>query len=114
MLLILLAILLFAVAGYMVAEVVTAPGRAGQYGRLRLSPTHRKLSFHERVTAPAGERLARIVLRTNPKTTLETVNAKLLSAGLGRTISPTGFLASKAVLAFGGLGGGAIFGGAAA
>jgi tight adherence protein C len=122
MLLILLAILFLAVAGYMVAEVVTAPAReretlvkrAGQYGRLRLSPTHRKLSFHDRVTAPAGERLARIVLRTNPKSTLETVNAKLLSAGLGRTISATGFLASKAVLAFGGLLGGAIFGGAAA
>jgi tight adherence protein C len=120
MLLILLAILFLAVAGYMVAEAVTAPAReretlvkrAGQYGRLRLSPTSRQRSFHERVTAPAGERLAGFVLRTNPKATLETVNAKLMSAGLGRTISPTGFLASKAVLALVGLTVCAIFGGA--
>src|SRR4051794_37149715 len=122
MLLILLAILLLAVAGYMVAEVVSAPAReretlvkrAGQYGRLRLSPTSRQRSFHERVTAPAGERLAGFVLRMNPKATLDSTNAKLLSAGLGRTLSSTGFLASKAVLAVVGLVVCAIFGGAAA
>ena len=122
MLLILLALLLLAVAGYMVASAVTAPAReretlvkrAGTYGRMRLSPTQRKLSFHERVTAPAGERLAQAVLRTNPKTTLESVNAKLLSAGLGRTLTATQFLASKAVIAIGGLLVCALFGGMAA
>jgi tight adherence protein C len=107
MLLILLALLCLGIAGFMAAEAVTAPARereslvkrAGQYGRLRLSPANRQRSFHERVTAPAGDRLAQFVLRLNPKATVDSVNAKLLSAGLGRTITPTGFLASKAVLA---------------
>ena len=120
MLLILLALLLLAAAGFLAAQAVTAPGRerealvkrAGQYGRLRLTTANRPKSFHERVTAPAGERLAGLVLRLNRKATVDSVNTKLLSAGLGRTISPTGFLASKAVIALAGLVACAIFGGA--
>jgi tight adherence protein C len=122
MLLILLALVCLAAAGFLAAEAVTAPARereslvrrAGQYGRLRLTPANRQRSFHERVTAPAGERLAGFVLRLTPKATLETVNAKLLAAGLGRTLTPNGFLASKAVLGGGCLLLGLIFGAAMA
>jgi tight adherence protein C len=59
--------------------------------------------FKERVLVPGRERLARLVLRVNPRTSVEAVSLKLLTAGLGRRISPTSFLALKACLGLGGL-----------
>ncbi len=41
------------------------------------------------------ERAARAVLRINPKMTVELVTMRLLSAGLGRRVSPIAFLAAK-------------------
>ncbi len=55
---------------------------------------------------PAAARLARLALRVNPRVTMESVALKLLAAGMGRTMTPTVFLAAKAVL--GGVG--ALFG----
>jgi tight adherence protein C len=43
--------------------------------------------------------LAKWVLKINPRTSLESISLKLLGAGLGRRITPTGFLAAKGVLA---------------
>ena len=56
-------------------------------------------SLKERAVGPLVEKLARVVLRINPKASIDSVSYKLVSAGLSRSISPTGFLASKAGLA---------------
>jgi tight adherence protein C len=59
-------------------------------------------SFRDRALAPMSTGLARFVLRVNPRTTIESINLKLLSAGMGRTLSPTTYLAAKALLGAGG------------
>jgi len=61
--------------------------------------------FAERALAPIVAKLARLMLRINPKSSLDVVSAKLISAGM-RNTSPTGFLAAKAALGIGG----AVFG----
>jgi hypothetical protein len=61
----------------------------------------REQPFRDRVIEPAVERLAKLVLRINPKTNVDGVRGKLLAAGLGRTVSPTVFLAAKAAVGIG-------------
>ena len=109
-----LAVLLLALAAYLVGEVATLPARervrsisrAARYGRVRLPGGVERLQFRERVFDPASARLASLTLRLNPKATHELVAARLQSAGLSRRVSATAFLAAK-----GGLGiGGAVFG----
>jgi tight adherence protein C len=106
-----LATLLLAGAVYLVGEIVTYPARerhqalrrASNYGRLRfqaVSPD--RMQFSDRVLAPAAARLARLALRVNPRVTVESVGLRLLGAGMGRTMTPTVFLAAKA--AIGGVG----------
>ena len=110
-----LSFLTLAAAVYLAAELVTQPARerqlalrrASNYGRLRfqsLAPD--RLRFKERVFTPASDQLARLALRLNPRVSVESVRLRLLAAGMGRTLTPTSFLAAKA--AFGGLG--ALFG----
>ena len=110
-----LAVLLLAAAVYMAAELVTQPARqrqvalrrASTYGRLRFqNASPDRMRFKERVFSPASDSLARLALRLNPRVTVETVGLRLLAAGMGRTMTPTAFLAAKA--AFGGVG--AVFG----
>ncbi len=109
----LLALATFLLAGavYLVGEIVTYPARerhqalhrASNYGRLRfqaVSPD--RMRFSDRVLSPAAARLARLALRVNPRVTVESVGLRLLSAGMGRTMTPTVFLAAKA--AIGGVG----------
>ena len=67
------------------------PGRTPERLKLLLQPR----PFRDRVVNPAKERLAGLVLKIHPKTTLDSVRVKLLAAGMGRTVSPTGFLAAK-------------------
>src|SRR4029079_7147682 len=55
--------------------------------------------------------LAHGVLKVNPRMTVDAVSARLMGAGLGRVISPTTFLASKAAAAIGGVVGCVIVGG---
>ena len=118
MLLILLAILFLAGAAYLFGEAATAPARdrqvsvkrAANYGKFRAALGAREQPFRDRVVAPAVERLAKFVLRVHPKTTVEGVRGRLHAAGLGRTVSPTGFLAAKAAVGIGGLLVGLIFG----
>jgi len=111
-LLFLLAFATLAAAAYFGVEAVTAGAkarrtavrRAGTYGRLRrkaLLPDRAQLS--ERAVVPVKEALAHWVLRLTPKLRLEDVSRKLLAAGLGRRVSPTGFLALKGALAIGAL-----------
>jgi tight adherence protein C len=87
--------------------------RAASYGqRGAVGPVREPL--RQRTLDPLKQRLAEGALRLTPKATVESVTFRLLSAGLGRRVSPTGFLAAKAVLALFGLFFGGLLGGAAA
>jgi tight adherence protein C len=118
--LIVFAILFLAGAAYLVGEAVTAPAReregsvkrAANYGKIRAALGEREQPFRERVIGPARDRLAKVVLRIHPKTSVDGVRSRLLAAGL-RNVSPTGFLAGKAAVGIGGLLLGMLLGGAA-
>ena len=118
MLLLLLGLMMFGIAIYVFAEAATATarqrtvaiGRATRYGELSREGAA-ELKFRERVLAPGVARLARISLRLNPRMTVQAVEAKLLSAGLARKVTPTAFLATKAALGVAGLAFGTIVGG---
>ena len=110
--LLVVAVLMLALAVYLVGEVVTLPGRerdravrrAANYGRSRVQSTGlAQLRFRQRVLVPATLKLARLALKLNPRVTLESISARLLAAGMGRQITPTAFLAIKAA---GGIAGG--------
>ena len=107
-----LAVALLAAAVYLVGEVVTYPARerqqslrrASNYGRFRFAGAGpERLRFRERVVGPMSDRLARLALRVDPRVSMESVGLRLLAAGMWRTMTPTSFLAAKAVGA--GLGG---------
>ncbi len=110
MMLLLFALICLATAAYYVGELVTAPARerqnlvtrATQYGRMRVIHGRELPRFRDRAIAPAVARLAGLMLRVNPRTTVEGVSAKLMAAGM-RTTSPTTFLAAKAFLGLVGL-----------
>jgi tight adherence protein C len=111
-----------AAATYLIGDAVTLPARerrvsvnrAAHYGASQQATGHLQQPFRDRVLSPLGDRLARWTLKLHPKTTVEGVGARLLAAGLGRTLSPTAFLAFKSGLALLGVVLGALFGGAAA
>ena len=111
MLLLILAVALLALSGFLVSEVVSLPERqrrtlvrrAAHYGAVRSAPTERdKANLHERMLVPMSGRIARLMLRLNPRESLDTVQQKLLAAGM-HDVSPSGFLAAKAILAGAGL-----------
>jgi tight adherence protein C len=111
--LLVLAIASLGLAVYLLGEVATLPARqrqgsirrAANYGRSRrlVNPFAQTAGFRERAMGPAVTSLARVVLRVSPKSTVESINLKLLGAGLGRSFSPTAFLATKGILAVMGL-----------
>src|SRR5436190_5323260 len=112
------AVCFLGAAVYLVGEVATAPSRERRTGIRRATEYgHRQVRdtgiprFHERVLAPAMQKLAKMAMRANPRMTMDMINMRLLSAGLNRTITPTTFLAAKAGLAGGGALFGLIFGG---
>jgi len=99
-----LSALLLATAAYVAGQVVTQPGRerhaalsrAANYGRTRVTGNGlERLRFHERVVQPLTGKLANGVLRLSPRLTVEATAARLLAAGMGRSITPTAFLAAK-------------------
>src|SRR6266581_7160255 len=100
-----------AASAYFVGDAVTMPARerrtsvrrAAQYGAFKSALGQAQRPFRERVLAPLGERLARWTLKLHPKTTIDGVSTRLLAAGLGRSLSPTAFLAFKSGLAIGGI-----------
>jgi len=110
MLLLLLAACCLGSALYFLSEIVTAPARerrnlvtrATEYGRLRVSHGKELPRFRERVVAPFVARASRLMLRVNPKASVEGVSAKLMAAGMRET-SPAGFLAAQAAMAGAGL-----------
>ena len=121
LLVMMLGLLCLGAAAYFLGDAVTAPARerrtsvrrAARYGAFRPAPGRAHQPFKQRVLVPLGDRLARWTLKLHPKTTIEGVSNRLLAAGLGRTLSPTTFLALKSGFAILGLVLGAIFGGAA-
>ncbi len=108
MLLLVLAIICLGGAAFVIGELVTLPNRerarfierTANYGK-QDKPTldATQGSLKDRAVTPVIEKLARLVLRVNPKATIDSVSYRLVSAGLSRRISPTAFLASKAGLA---------------
>src|SRR5689334_1443858 len=122
LLVIFVGLVCLAASAYFVGDAVTAPARerrtsvrrAAQYGDFKPAFGQAQRPFRERVLVPLGDRLAKWTLKLHPKTTVEGVSTRLLAAGLGRTVSPTTFLAFKSGLALGGVVLGALFGGAVA
>ncbi|HSK14951.1 MAG TPA: type II secretion system F family protein [Gaiellaceae bacterium] len=110
-----------AFAFFLLMEVATAPARermgsvrrAANYGvqRIRRPGMLADGTFRERAFIPLKTGLARVVLRLTPRSSAQSVAVKLMNAGLSRRISPTGFLASKGLLAVGGFLGGQLLAG---
>jgi tight adherence protein C len=109
-----------AFAFFLLMDVATLPARersgsirrAAGYGKTRAVSGSSVLvdgTFKDRALLPMKTGLARAVLRITPRASVETVTNKLLRAGLNRTVSPTGYLASKGILAFVGFVGGQVF-----
>ncbi|MGH3022670.1 MAG: type II secretion system F family protein [Gaiellaceae bacterium] len=110
-----------ALAFFLLMDVATAPARertssiqrAATYGRTRI-PRPGVLddgTFRDRALVPFTTGLARVVLRVTPRASVESINRKLLNAGLARKVSPTGFLASKGIFGFVSFLGGQVFAG---
>jgi tight adherence protein C len=106
MILLVLALICLGGAAFMVGQLVTAPAQERQrffkriaaYGHEKqrvLKPSEESLKV--RIAVPVIDRFARLILRVNPKTTIDGVAYKLVSAGLSRRISPTTFLALKGI-----------------
>ncbi|MGH3040627.1 MAG: type II secretion system F family protein [Gaiellaceae bacterium] len=100
-----------ALAFFLLMDLATLPARervgsirrAAGYGKRRVAASSRVLddgTFRDRALMPMKTGLARAVLRITPRASVETVTNKLLRAGLNRQVSPTGYLASKAILCF--------------
>jgi tight adherence protein C len=102
------AIATIGAAAFFFAELATAPmrsrrnlvHRAANYGRTRTITGRELPRFRERAFAPFVTKMARLMLRVNPRSTTEAAAARLMAAGMRKT-SPTGFIASKGILAIG-------------
>src|SRR5256885_3424504 len=105
-----LALICLGGAAFAAAELMTYPARlkersirrAADYGRVKVKATDLdRLHFRARVLAPAATRLAAVPMRLNPRTSLESIQRKLLAAGLSH-ITPQTFLAFKGAATVGG------------
>src|SRR5262249_59628629 len=65
-----------------------------------------RVTFADRVIAPALKAVARFILRLSPRTTRDSIAQRILAAGLANKITADQLLAAKGVLA----GGGFLFG----
>ncbi len=101
--LLLLAVASLGSAVFFLSEFATAPARerrnlvvrAAEYGRRRVVHGRELPRFSERMIGPLVAKLARLMLRVNPRTTLEGVSMKLMAAGM-RGTSPAAILAAQA------------------
>jgi len=118
MILLVLAIFCLAGAVFLIGDLVTLPARqrsisvrrAATYGRMEVPSGTPQEGIRERLIAPIGQWLAKWALRVNPRSTTDTVERRLMSAGVGLKISPTGFLAIKGLFALLGFSVGAMIG----
>jgi tight adherence protein C len=108
-------LLIFAIAAvggavFYIAEVATSPmrtrrelvHRAANYGRIRTVTGKEMPRFRERALDPFVTKVASLVLRINPRMSVEAVSAKLMAAGMRRT-SPMTIIGAKGILGVGGL-----------
>ena len=110
MMLLIIAVACLAGAVFLAGEVATLPSRerarsmrrATTYGFVRIASPLDNQRLRERAFEPLRETFAKWVLKVNPRTSMEAISLRLLGAGLGRRLSPTGFLAAKGFLAVGG------------
>ena len=108
--LLIIAVACLAGAVFLAGEVATLPSRerarsmrrATTYGFIRIASPLDQQRLRERAFEPLRETFAKWVLKVNPRTSMEAISLRLLGAGLGRRLSPTGFLAAKGFLAVGG------------
>jgi tight adherence protein C len=109
-------------AAFLIGEVATLPARqregnlrrASNYGaRRRANSGQSQEGFRERAVEPMKMGLAHAVLKLSPRISVDKVSRRLMGAGVGRTLTPTTFLASKALFAVGGFVGGTFLGGIA-
>jgi tight adherence protein C len=110
-LLLIVAATCLAASAYAAAEVVTLPERerrqlvrrAAGYGEAGILPEREaRLSLRERLLVPLSGRMAGLMLRLNPRESVERVQQRLAEAGMS-AVSPCGFLAAKGLLASTGL-----------
>jgi tight adherence protein C len=108
-------LLIFAIAAvggavFYIAEVATSPmrtrrelvHRAANYGRVRTVTGKEMPRFRERALDPFVGKVAGLVLRINPRMSVEAVSAKLMAAGMRRT-SPMTIIGAKGILGVSGL-----------
>lgn len=114
--LLLLAFVFLAGALVIVGQLVTKPTRVRQESLRRArgyadaTVTAGSDPLLERLNDRYAGRLARFAGRLDPRATEDRIGFKLVSAGLARTVSPIGFLASKVVLGAVGVGLGMVVG----
>ena len=108
-----------ALAFFLLMDLATLPARermgsirrAAGYGKTRAVSGSRVLddgTFKDRALMPMKTGLARAVLRITPRASVESVTNKLIAGGLNRKVTPTTYLASKAILGFFGFVGGQV------
>jgi tight adherence protein C len=105
-----LAIAAIGGAVFFFAELATSPmrnrrnlvHRAANYGRLRTVTGKEMPRFRERALDPFVAKAARLVIRINPRLSVESVSQKLMAAGMRRT-SPTTIIGAKGLLGVGGV-----------
>ena len=104
--LILAMFLVFAAAWFFVAgvtvkqrEVAVALRRARRYGARNQREIETSKDMNERIIGPLLARMAAIAMRLAPRTKPEAIRARLMSAGLARTMPPQTYLALKALCA---------------
>jgi tight adherence protein C len=109
--LLILAAFCLAGAAFLLGDLATLPSRqrmmsmrrAASYGKLELPSGMPQETVGQRLIVPIREWLARWTMKVNPRTNLDAIGFKLMAAGLGRTLSPNGFLAVKGLVALGGI-----------
>jgi tight adherence protein C len=119
--LLILAIAAIGGAAFYFAELATTPmrtrrnlvHRAANYGRVRTITGKELPRFHERALGPFVAKVARLVLRIDPRMSTESVSARLMAAGMRKT-SPATIIAAKGIMLVAGIFFGLVFGTAAA
>src|SRR5919201_6016702 len=107
-----LIFVVFAVAAFAAAELLTAPARkrarvlerAAGYGEPQSAERREFATARQtaKLLPAAASTLAQISLRMNRRLSLDVARDRLAAAGLARRLSPTGFLALKGLSAGGG------------
>lgn len=113
--LLLLAFVCLAGALAIAGQLATKPARARQASLRRASgyaqaDTAPGDPLLERMNDRYAQRLAHFAARLDPRATEDRIGFKLVSAGLAKTVSPVGFLASKVLLGALGVALGAVLG----